>query len=316
MRIVKLLVVLLLFAFALRGLSLELAPERTWPVQERDWTLQVIAHRGGLLEVPESTLAAFDHAVAVGADWLELDVHLTADGQLVVLHDDDLDRTTNGRGPVAEKTLGELQALDAGYWWPFDQTPADGQGMERDSKQYPWRGRGLRVPTLQEVFQRYPKHRMIVEIKSAGEDSVQALLELLEQYQRWDLTVVASFHDATLQRLVERDERVVVSAGPAEIRRLVILQRLGLAHLWRGNARFMMVPPDHADRPIITPGFLRAAHSHGMPVYAWTINDEASMHELIDMGVDGLFTDRPERLRQVLKRRQGVQAQLEPLARR
>ena len=305
MRLLRALLLLVVLLLAARGASLSLAPDPDWPAIERDWALEVIAHRGGMLEVPDSTLAAFDHAVAVGSHWLELDVHLSADGHLVVFHDGRLERTTDGEGLIGEATLAELQQLDAAYWWPHDHFDQSGARILASDAEFPWRGRGLHLPTLAEIFERYPGHRLMVDIKSKGEASVVAMLELLERYQRWDRTVLNSFHDDTLRRLVALDDRVIVSAGPAEVRRLVVLQRLGLAHLWRGHGRFMMVPQHHGGRQILTAGFLRAAHGHGLPVYAWTINDEATMHELMDLGVDGLITDRPAFLQQLLTQRMG-----------
>lgn len=162
-------------ALLVLGLSLLLALVAAWPRPAQSpeidhfWRVQIVAHRGGLIERPDSTLAAYDHAVKIGADWLELDVHLSTDGVPVILHDDTVDRTTNGHGRVAELTLAELRRLDAGYRWPEDM-PASERHFVEPAEDRRWRGQGLAILTLDEFLGRYREHRLMIEIKPPKAD--------------------------------------------------------------------------------------------------------------------------------------------------
>ncbi len=279
-----------------------------WPHIEKLWRVQVIAHRGGLIERPDSTVAAFDHAVAVGSHWLELDIHLSADGVPVVIHDDTVDRTTNGSGPVSKLTLAELRALDAGYRWPFDMTPGERQfGPYSDA--YVWRGRGQQILTLEEVLNRYPDHRLLIEIKPPGDEVIEAVMDLIAEHERQGSVLLASFHQQTLASLRRAAPELATVASASEARSFVILSSLGLARFWPRHADVLAIPPTLGERRLLTPRLVRAARSIGVPVYVWTINDEATWDELIDLGVDGILTDRPEALKRHLQqRRQSIAA--------
>jgi glycerophosphoryl diester phosphodiesterase len=145
--------------------------------------LQVIAHRGGAGLRPENTIAAFAHAVAIGADVLEMDVQPTADGAIVVIHDATVDRTTNGRGRVDSFTLAELSKLDAGHRWSGD-----------GGRSFPFRGKGVRIPALEEVFARLPQTRMIVEMKHGRAALARPLCELIRRSGMRENVLVASIN--------------------------------------------------------------------------------------------------------------------------
>lgn len=257
-----------------------------------------LAHRGASGLVPENTPLAFREALRLGADGLETDVHLSRDGQLVVIHDETVDRTTDGTGPVAEKTVAELKALDAGH------------DFARDGK-YPFRGQGLRIPTLEEVFQAFPRTRINIEIKPDRPDGAveRELWRLIDKYRRYAITLVNSEHDAAVQRF-----RGLAAAAPAgqpvptgapfrESLRFLVLSRLGLGGLYSPPFDALQVPERFRIAglvvPVVTPAFIAAAHRANVAVHVWTVDDPADMRRLIEMGVDGIITDHPEILTQV-----------------
>jgi glycerophosphoryl diester phosphodiesterase len=258
-------------------------PREDWPVN--------FAHRGASARAPENTLEAFRMAVEAGAGGLELDVHMTLDKEVVAIHDATVDRTTNGSGAVAEMTLEELRGLDAGY-----RFSPDGGGT------YPYRGRGLRVPTLAEIFEEFPDAAVNMEIKAGQRGIEEAVLEVIRGVE--ERTLVASSHHAVVRRFrrVSRG-RVSTGASRLEIGAFFLLSRLRLEWLARPAYEALQVPVEHEGITLVTPRFLEAAHSRGVRVDVWTINDPAEMRRLLDLGVDVLMTDRPETLADLLEER-------------
>jgi glycerophosphoryl diester phosphodiesterase len=247
--------------------------------------VQVIAHRGGAGLGPEETLEAFDHAVQLGADILEMDVRSTADGSIVVLHDATVDRTTDGSGPVAEMSLEALRKLDAGYRWTDD-----------GGRSYPHRAKGIRVPTLAEVYQRYAGKRMVVEMKVRTSEFAQALCRLTREARMSERVLVASFDHATLRAFRKDCPEVATSMSAREAQVFIAQSRLHLAWLASPDAVALQVPERIGDFEVITPPLLEDAHRRNLRVHAWTVNEEAEMQRLIGMGVDGIMSDRPDRL--------------------
>ncbi len=242
----------------------------------------VIAHRGGD-QRPENTLESFRYAASLGADWIELDVHRIRDGSLVVLHDETVDRTTGGSGDVHAMTLAEVKALDAGYWW----TPDGG-------RTYPYRGRGLTVPTLEEVLQALPGQRLLIELKDDDLQLAEAVARVLEAHGATDRVMVASFHDRTLQHFRQVAPRVPTSLASGEALRFVILQRLGLTPYHRPAGVALQVPEYHGILRVFSGGLVRLAHDRGVEVHTWTVNDPRKMEQMFLAGVDGIVTDRPD----------------------
>lgn len=269
------------------------------------WRVQVVAHRGGLIERPDSTVAAFDHAVAVGATWLELDVHLSADGIAVVIHDDTVDRTTNGTGAVSDLTLDELRLLDAGYRWPEDMAPAE-RRFAAAHQEPVWRGQGLGILTLDEFLARYTRHRLMIEIKPPGDDVVAAVLNDISRHGRERSVLIASFDQDTLDKVRRLAPEIATVASAGEARLFLAFASLGLARFWPRRADALAIPPSLGERRLLTPRVVRAARSIGLPVYVWTINDAETWDQLIDKGVDGILTDRPQALTEHLERRRGA----------
>jgi glycerophosphoryl diester phosphodiesterase len=250
--------------------------------------VQVIAHRGGAGLRPEETLEAFDHAVRLGADVLDLDARVTADGAIVCLHDATVDRTTDGSGPVAALALAELRRLDAGYRWTQD-----------GGRTFPYRGKGLQVPTLAEVLKRHARLRMVIEMKVRTPDFAQSLCSLVRDAGMAQRVLVASFDHATLDAFRQACPEVATSMSQREAQIFWLLARLRLAAASSPDAVALQVPERFAGVEVLTPALLAAARSRNLRVHAWTINDDEAMRRLIALGVDGIMTDRPDRLQRL-----------------
>lgn len=264
-----------------------------------DTPLRNYAHRGGGAHAPESTLAAFAAAVDAGADALEMDVRLTADRALVVLHDPEVDRTTDGSGPVSEMTLPEVRRLNAGYRF---RGPEGG---------FPFREAPERVPTFAEVLAAHPEIPFVVEMKTP--DTADPLCEALRAAGRETRTLVGAFEQAGLDRFRRICPTTPTSAGFREAAAFLLLARLGLAGLYRTGGGGAADSPSGPDAllvsettgplTVVTPGFLRAARRRNLSVVVWTVNDPDDMRRLLDLGVDGILTDAPRTLERVLAER-------------
>lgn len=251
----------------------------------------VIAHRGGTGLWPENTLYAFERAAASGADVIETDVRVTRDGELVVLHDEDVGRTTDGTGPVGSMTLAELKRLDAAYRFSTDS-----------GRSFPLRGLGVTVPTLREVFNALPRVRFNIEPKQGVPSLVAPLCRLIREHGMGERVMVASFSGATLQEFRRECLEVATSASTGEVAYFVALQEAGLAASYSPAMQALQVPVRWGALRVLTRDFVEAAHGRNLRVHAWTINDEGEMRRLIEMGVDGIMTDYPDRLSRVLGR--------------
>ena len=254
----------------------------------------VIAHRGGAGLWPENTLHAFEGAAALGADVIELDVRRAADGALVVMHDATVERTTDGRGRVDGLTLAELRRLDAAHRWS-----ADG------GKTFPLRGRGVGVPTLQEVFERLPRARFNIEPKDESGAAAESLCEAIRAHGASERVVVGSFRQSVIDEFRRACPGVATSAGPAEASKFLALYQAGLAPSYSPAMQALQLPEYVAGARVLTRGFVEAAHGRNLEVHAWTINDAADMRRLLDAGVDGIMTDYPDRLLALLGRAGG-----------
>ena len=254
--------------------------------------LQVIAHRGGADVAPEGTLPLFRQADSLGADILELDLRRSADGVLVVFHDRRVHRVTEDTGRVDQLTLARLQALDAGYRWSPD-----------GGRTHPYRGKGLRIPTLEEFLAAFPGRRLLVELKSGHEDSAQRLCDDLRSHGMESLAIVASFRHRTLRAFREACPEVATSASTREVAIDWGLRTLRLDGLVEPDFDAYHVPESAGPIDLVNPRFVERARRRGLPVQVWTVNRDEQMERLIETGVDGIVTDRPERLIQMLRRR-------------
>ncbi len=257
----------------------------------------VIAHRGGKGLWPENSLFAFERASALGVDMLEMDLHLSSDGELVVIHDSTLDRTTNGEGPVAARSLAQLQALDAGYRWS-----ADG------GQSHPYRGQGVRIPTFTEVLERFPSIAKVIEIKVQDVGMEAQLCDTLTAHQQRDKVIVGSFYDRSLQLFREQCPGVATSAGPGSVRLLLALNWIGLGSVLSPSYQALQIPEAHSGLAIASRSLLQTASQRGLNVQLWTINEQPDMRRLLDLGADALITDYPDRALQVLGRSTRISA--------
>jgi glycerophosphoryl diester phosphodiesterase len=258
----------------------------------KDWPVN-IAHRGGAKIGPENTLEGFRKGLEVGAGVIELDVHATADGHVVVLHNPTVDSTTDGAGPVREMTLAEVKRLDAGYWL----TPDDGAT-------YPFRGQGVKVPTLEEVYKDFPEVPTNVEIKGDRPGIEEAVCRVIEGSGAEERTLVVSEHSATIRRFREASGggKMATGSSSLELVSFWLLSRLGLGSKSRRPPyQALQGPETYKGLRVVTPGFVRAAHNRELRVDVWTIDEESDMRRLLSYGVDGIMTDRPDVLARVLE---------------
>ena len=243
----------------------------------------VLGHRGAAGTHPENTLESFAAALDQGAHVLESDVHVSRDGIPVLLHDPGVERVTQGEGQAAGLRLEELQALDAGYRF------IDPGGAHSA------RGRGHRIPSLEEAFRRFPEARFNLEIKCRDQAAIEATLDLIDRFDRSDRTLLAAGEDEIM-----RDLRRAVARHPAAPALGASLGEIVAAvgsALGRGpmpdGVMALQIPPDFANRPLATRELIEHAHAHGVEVHVWTINDLDEIASLIDRGVDGIVTDLP-----------------------
>jgi glycerophosphoryl diester phosphodiesterase len=252
----------------------------------------VMAHRGGAALWPENTLHAFRGAADLGVDVLEGDVRATADGVLVLLHDSTVDRTTDGAGAVAAMTLAELKWLDAAHTW----TPDDGGT-------YPLRGRGITVPTVGELLEAHPTGRLNLELKPEDPSLAEPLCADIRRHAASERVLVSSFHEGVLRAFRRACPEVAISASTRETRLFYVLTRLRLASAHSPRAHAIQAPPRSGRYEVLTPGFVRAAGERYRHVHAWTINDPAELRRFVELRVDGIITDRPDVLLEILGRR-------------
>lgn len=255
-------------------------------VQARQEVL-IIAHRGGRGLWPENTIYGYREALETGVDVLEIDVWRTSDNIVVVNHDQKVDRTTDGRGEVRSFTLAELQKLDAGYRWSIDGT-------------YPYRGEGHIIPTLDAVLTEFPSARFNIDLKENSDALIQGVSALIDKHAAHNRVMIASFHQRTLRKFRKLNPRVPTSAGSAEVIRFLLLSKLRLTNLFTPSFEAFQVPMTAGPISVVNKAFIDAAHQRGIEVHPWTINDPAEMRRLIAQGIDGIITDFPDRLSEIL----------------
>lgn len=260
-------------------------------VRKRGWPAG-FAHRGASALTPENTLEAFRMAVEAGARGLELDVHMTRDGEIVVLHDSTVGRTTDGSGPIRAMSLAELKTLDAGYRFTLD-------GVN-----HPYRGRGIQAPTLAEVFREFPEAVVNFEIKERGAGIEEAVLREIQNADAEKRTLVTAEKYDVIRRFREVSAGTVpTAASRLEIGVFYLLSRLRLEHLLRPAYDALQVPVSHRGIELVTRRFLDAAHARGVRVDVWTVDDPAEMRRLLDLGADGIMSNRPDLLARMLEER-------------
>lgn len=262
------------------------------------------AHQGGAREAPSSTLSAMQQAVGAGADALELDVHATADRQLVVCHDATIDRTTDGHGVIAAMALEDLAELDNAYWW----VPGEVVAHDREEYEYVYRGRAmfetsLRIATLREVLASFGGVFLNLDIKQTAPDvePYEGLVaELLREFDRRDDVIVASFSDAATDAFSAVAPEFATSYGVNATAQFWQAVRDGVTPRPTRHVA-LQVPATYDEVVVVDERFVTVAHEQGLAVHVWTIDDPDDMARLIDLGVDGIMTDRPAALDAVLR---------------
>ncbi|MCB9520407.1 MAG: glycerophosphodiester phosphodiesterase [Myxococcales bacterium] len=249
----------------------------------------LIAHRGGGALEPEATRAAYDNALAVGADVLECDAHSTADGVIVCIHDDTVDRTTDGTGRVHDLTLTELRALDAGFRW-------------RESSGAPRRGQGLTIPTLHELLTAYPDTPWTIELKQGTPSIAEAVVDLVEDTGHTGDVVLVSFLQPALDEARGANPDIVTGLTAGEMVQLSALDERSAA-TYSPPGLVVQAPYSSTGSDALAPGPLALAHSLGMRVHVWTVNERDELTDALDRGADGIFTDDPALLQELLVER-------------
>jgi glycerophosphoryl diester phosphodiesterase len=255
----------------------------------------VIAHQGGELLAPSNTMAAFKDAANMGVDVLETDIHITKDGHLVTIHDASVDRTTNGKGKVEDFTLEEIQELDAGYHF---------KSLEGDHN---YRGKGVYIPTVEEMFQTFKDMKIEIEIKDDNpperiEEIASKLWMLIEEYQMEEKILIGSFDQDILKTFDKYAKgRVALSAGRQEVKNFVVTHKFLLRNLYVPKVDAFQIPVEDSGFDLTDQRLIDGAHRLGMEIHYWTIDDPDTMEKLIDAGADGILTNRPDLLLKLIE---------------
>lgn len=249
----------------------------------------IFAHRGDSGAYPENTLPSFQAAVKIGAHVLETDTRITKDGIPMLTHDESLLRTTGVDARVEDLTLKELKDIDAGYSFSPD-----------GGATYPFRGMGIQIPTLEEFVRTFPDIPVNMEIKVGTEQSTRIVIDVLESNNALDRFLLASVLPDAMRYIQKNIPSTLTGACKEDVLR--VLFRSARCDRKSRDYPFtaLQVPERQSIIPVVTRRFLSYAHKHGLHVHVWTINEEADMRRLFDMGVDGIFTDHPERALAVL----------------
>jgi len=249
---------------------------------------RVFAHRGASGNYPENTLPAFAAARQAGAPYIELDVHMTRDGRVVVAHDDDLARVAGFDGMIREMTFAELSRVDAAYNFRL-----------RTDGGFPFRGRGIRVPELAEVFAACPDRRFVVEMKQTSPSVVDALIGVIDRAGMRRRVLAASEHQAPIDEFRAAAPDMPTNFPSREVAAFLMSLPPGAPPLTpRGEA--LQIPPAHESWKMVTAETVAAAHRIGVEVHVWTVNEEAEMRAMLALGVEGIMTDFPSRLLNLL----------------
>ncbi len=250
---------------------------------------RAFGHRGSAGTHPENTLPSFQAAVDAGICYLELDVHMTRDGEIVVAHDDDLERTCGHQGVIREMDYVEVREADAGFCF----------GPERG---FPFRGRGVRIPRLADVLAAFPALRFIVEIKQEQPSLVERLLRVVDSAGMTGRVLIASEHQKPLDEVRKLVPSIPTNLAYYEV--AAFLSAMATADsIYHPPGDALQIPPTYHDWTLASPETVAMAHRHGIEVHVWTVNEEPQMRSLLEIGVDGIISDYPDRLRRVIAQR-------------
>ena len=254
---------------------------------------RIIGHRGAAGDAPENTLVSFQKAFDDGAGYVELDVHGTKEGGVVIIHDASVDRTTEGQGWVSGKTFAELKALDAGYRFTRD-----------GGKSFPYRGQGIQIPTLEELFDAFADLKLIIEIKSTDTAIAEKVIDTIVGTGKENRVLLATEHDQVMNeaRRIIRDKRAQIATGFSYGEVAMFIRQLQADCIgdFAVCGQAFQLPLEYAGTPLVNAASVKAAHQLGLEMFVWTINDVNEMKRLLALGVDGVITDYPARMRRLL----------------
>jgi glycerophosphoryl diester phosphodiesterase len=250
-----------------------------------------VAHRGASTCAPENSIEAFELAVEQGADGFELDLHRSRDGEVIVLHDSTVDRTTDGRGLARDLDLAELKQLDAGYHHVGPRGDLD------------WRGRTVRIPTLEDLLRRFPDCWLSLDLKEGDTLTERRTVDLLRQYGRIADVALGAENPAAAQRLRRLAPEIPSFFSRSDVRAFVLRSKLRLWWGYRPPGASLQIPPTARGFALDRDRLLRDAWRVGVRVLYWTINDVDDMRRLVELGADGIITDRPDLLAGLLRER-------------
>ena len=255
-----------------------------------------MAHRGDRTVSPENSLLALKNASLLEIDFIETDIRLTKDKELILFHDSTLDRTTNASGPVNNYTLEELQDVDLGYRFTLN-----------GGKTFPCRGQKWRIVTLRQAFKLFPEMSFNLDIKDIDGIAPQLLTDLICEFDRYENVIIGSFHHQQIKRIRKLLPDVATAASPKEVKNYLYRHKLYLNKLnWLIQPKFqaLQVPIKYGNTQIITPRFVKESHDKNLAVHVWTINDRVTMEWLINLRIDGIFTDDPWLLLEALQEKE------------
>ena len=251
---------------------------------------RVFGHRGSAGTHPENTLESFRAAVAGGVQYLEFDIHMTRDGEIVVAHDEHLKRMCGLDRVIPETTYAELAAADAGRMFSLDGAT------------FPFREKGIKLPRLSGVLAEFPKLRMIVEVKQIAPSVVASMLDVLDRARMRRNVLVASEHQAPLDEVRKLAPDIPTNFSYLESG--MFIQAMGTRDAsYRPPGDAVQIPHRHESWELVTRESVDFAHLVGVEVHVWTVNEQAEMTELLEMGVDGLISDYPARALDVVQKR-------------
>ncbi len=292
MQLLKKTSILLLIALTSCVPEQDFLPDNPYIIEEggRPW---VIAHGGAKQLWPGNTMPAFEGSVQLGVDVLEIDMKITRDDVLVCHHDHTIDRMSDGEGELGAYTYEELLAFNFG------------DGFEALDGTFPYRDDTVRICKLEEVFDRFPDMYYTVEIKDRGERGERAgelLKALVEKYQLEDRMIVAAFDDETLTAFQGlEDNPIPVSTSQKEATKFVITAKTLTGVFYAPEAVALQLPMEQSNLNLTRKHVINSAHKHNMAIHYWTINDKEDMRELVEKGADGLITDRPDIMLELLE---------------
>lgn len=293
-----------LFGFLLIALCLVLAiiyvylalqtgekAERKAIFQNEKSSFLVFAHRNGAGLLPENTLEAAKFSANLGVDILELDIHATAGEKIVVMHDSTVNRTTNGSGKISEMTLAELKKLDAGFNFSTD-----------GGQTFPFRNKNIAISTLEEFFDALPDKKFNIEIKPDTISVNKALCQMLSEKNLTEKVIVVSSRQNVIDDFRQVCPNVATAASTSEVFEFTTYQKLGLSHSYSPKFQALQIPEKLGKLQIVTKDFVESAHQLNLQVHVWTINETGDMQRLMELGVDGIMTNYPDKLLEILKR--------------